>query len=120
MSCAAVERYAVENLSPDARYGRAILNYSYTIGFAFALILSPVFVPLIFRMIEKVIRKEKLEKNSYRKLFVVGASAVCFGYNVLSIAIAFHQATKYADIFHEFDRLRTGFLFTLFVYLFFL
>ena len=110
----------MENLSPDARYGRAILIYSYTIGFAFALILAPILVQLLIKMLEKFIEKPRLEKHSYNKMFVGGASVVCCGYNILSITIAFHQVTKYADIFHEFDCLRTVFILTLFAWSFIL
>ena len=110
----------VENLNADARYGRKILIYSYTVGFAFAMTLAPVLVQLLFKMLEKFIKKPTLEENSYNTLFVGGASVVCCGYNILSIAAAFHQAAKYADISHEFDRLRKGFIFTIFVWSFIL
>ena len=123
LHCAAVENYtydSVNNFTADARYGRGILIFTYTIGFVLTIMLAPILISLLFKIIKDLfdVSNEEDFDISYSKLILAGASTISLVHTFLSVGIAFYQLTKYRNVFNEFDRMKSGYLPVLLIWLF--
>ena len=129
LQCTVVEkynRYSLEDRNNDARLGVVILKFAYSIGFILTFIMAPLFMGLLFKIMNKLfsgnseIGTESGTDNnmdSYKPIFMAG-SAVSFMYSLGSLSIAFYQVTKTSRFpLNEFECMKIFFLSVLVVWL---
>ena len=150
LQCAVVEkynRYSLEDRDNDARLGVQILRFGYSIGFIITFIMSPLFMRLLFTIINKLVfpgnsdptesdskltesagRQDESESQNldadnnmdnynYKPIFMAG-SAISFMYSASSISIGLYQTTETSRLpLNEFEYMKIIFLFVLVVWL---
>ena len=132
LQCTVVEkynRYSLEDRNNDARLGVVILKFAYLIGFILTFVMAPIFMGLIFKIMNKLFSGNSeigTESNtsgtgsnmdSYKPIFMAG-SAVSFMYSLGSLSIAFYQVTKTSRFpLNEFECMKISFLSVLVVWL---
>ena len=147
LQCTIVEkynRYSLEDRDNDARLGVQILRFGYSIGFIITFIMSPLFMRLLFTIINKLVfpgnsdptgsdsestgrqddsesqnsdADNNMDNYNYKLIFMAG-SAISFMYSVSSISIALYQITETSRLpLNEFEYMKIIFLFVLVVWL---
>ena len=106
LDCTSVSNYTSSKkyFTNGGRYGKGILVFTYTIGFILVIGLTPILLPLLFKIIRDLLQRS--DKN-YDKMFLAGACTISTGYTILSVSIAFYQVTRYIT---EFDHMKAAFL----------
>ena len=106
LDCTSVSNYTSSKnyFTNGGQYGKGILVFTYTIGFILVIGLTPILLPLLFKIIRDLLQRS--DKN-YDKMFLAGACTISTGYTILSVSIAFYQVTRYIN---EFDHMKAAFL----------
>ena len=144
LHCAAVEkynRYSRKDRSSDARFGTLILRFAYSVGFILTFFMAPLFLGLLFKILNKAFDENNPKKKStpssndkspsqlesqvapesnndhYKPMFAA-ALVVSFMYSFASISIAFYNLpNKSRHPLNEFELMKTSFLAVLVVWL---
>ena len=137
LHCAAVEkynRYSRKDRSSDAKFGTIILRFAYSVGFLLTFFITPLFIGLLFKILNKAFDENSPQNNGngsntsgteapessnyhYKPMFVA-ASIISFMYSFASISIGFYNLpNKSRQPLNEFEMMKTGFLLLLLIWL---
>ena len=129
LQCTVVEkynRYSLEDRNNDARLGVVILRFGYSIGFILTFVMAPLFMGLLFTIMNKVFFSNSTESktsgtdnnmDNYKPIFMAG-SAVSFVYSLGSLSIGLYQVTKTSHLpLNEFEYMKIFFLLALVAWL---